>query len=340
VDLATGSTTRLGVDMPQVLDLRIVVFSPVNPNLLAMSGQIGGTVPNDFTTDWHTAFIADAADPRTLTQIGRDYNPGDGGSGEGAYFSHDGRYLYYGENLRPHTVNQLYYDRLTQTEGVLHRRAPGTERGSTGNMAFSRDRRRLCFAFHEPGVTAIDGLARFWVAGAEEAAIDVSPMHLDTTQCAFASDSRTVVYRHRTPGLVSQRAYAWSIDGSGFDALEWAAVSGTKQSGWLLAHDAMNIAISYFPDNGVASFAGQIGQFYSIALDASSPPFLFRDNFVHPATSQSIDAKGAFVTYPRPIGAIASLEIMSTRRLNYSIPLARGTETLGVSQSLWLRAWD
>jgi VCBS repeat-containing protein len=343
VDLATGTTTRLGVNTPQVLDLRIVVFSPVDPTLIAMSGQIGGTVPNTFTNDWHTAYIADAANPATLTQIGRNYVPDEGGSGEGAYFSHDGRYIYYGENMdQPsYTTNQLYYDRQTQTEGALFRRAPTTERGATGNANFSRDRRRMCFAFHEPGVTAIDGIARFWVAGAEEAAVPVSSVLPDTTQCAFASDSRTVIYRYRTPPFGLQRAYARNIDGSGFGGLEWAAVSSSKQGGWYQAYDAMNIAIPYFPDNGVASFAGQLGDFYSIPLDASSPPFLFATNYALPTvTGLAIDAKGTFIANPRTRGAIGALELMSTRLLNYSIPLSRIGETLGVSQAYWLRVWD
>jgi VCBS repeat-containing protein len=344
VDLATGTTTRLGVNSPQVLDLRVVVFSPVNPTLIEMSGQIGGTVPNTFVNDWHTAFIADAANPATLTQIGYDYSPGEGGSGEGAYFSHDGRYIYYGEDSRiapGYTINQMYYDRQTQIQGVLLRRATTSERGSTGNAAFSKDKRRKCFAFHEFGVTAIDGLARFYAGGAEEPPVIVSPAHMDTTQCAFAADSRTVVYRHYTAGRVSQDAYASSIDGSGYGALSWPAVAGRKQSGWLLPWNDMSIAVSYFPNNGIPSFAGLAGDFYLIPLDASSPPFLFRTNYVYAGgLGDTIDAKGAFIAHAPTNGGLNVLELMSTKRLNYSIPLSRGTETLGVSQLTWLRVWD
>jgi VCBS repeat-containing protein len=345
VNTATNATTRVGENMPAVVDTRLIIFNPRNPQQLLVQGQIGGVVPRIFTNDYMTVFTADANDARVLTQIGANYALGGGGSGEGFWVSGDGRYIYYGEQLygQISRITQLVYDTVNHTETPMLRRANYGERGGTGNANISNDARRFAFAFNEPSSTQQMGPARFYAgSGADPAgAIAVSPTYAATSQCSFGSDNRTLVYRIYTPGFGSQEVYAVDSITPGVPLkFEPASEIGSEQGDWQVAPNAMRIAVAYFTYDGVLGSAGQTGRFYSMPLDGSGQPFLFSTNYV---VGQSIffssNDVGSLIAYPRPTGGINALELMSTRSLNHSFPLSRAGQTIGMRQASWLRPY-
>jgi hypothetical protein len=351
VNTATGTFTQVAGSMPGLLDTRFTLFHPTEPTLVMLQGMTAGPLPRNVGTAAVTAFIGNAADMRTLTQIGRTYSTGEYGTAEGIYFGIDARYLYHGEYLvttSPPVTNLLVYDRQTQIETALVHRAMAPERGLNGTAFSSPDYSRLCYAFYEPSTVAIDGPARFYVTDTSNpanpaATVAVSPVINDTTQCQFAADNRTVIYRHYTAGRISQRAYAVDSASPGTPALlAPAAEAASKQGAWQVAKSAMRIAIAYYDDNGSPSLSGQIGRYYTMPLDGSGSAFLFSDNLDASAGGSPFfasSADGGFILYQRLQGGRYALELLSTHALNLSLPLSAAGETVGVRQARWFRSY-
>ena len=351
VNVATGASTRVGENMPGIVDTRYLAFHPYEPKLLMVQGQTAGPVPGDSTIA-NTAFIGDATDARTLTQIGRNYSAGEYGSGEGFYYGSDPRYVYHGEFRRignSFVINILAYDRTAQFETAVVRNAFPPDRGINGTGWISPNFSRMCFAIYEPTTTTIDGPATFYAMNLANpaSATPVSPIHNDTSQCAFASDNRTMIYRIYAPNRLTQQAYAIDSVSPGVPLL--LAPNGeanSKQAGWHPAPGAMRIAVAYFDNDGNASVQNQVGRYYSMPLDGSGNAFLFSDTYTYAGypggfTTFFYDANhdGSFLLYGRPKNGIAALELMSTHGLNLSIPLSRAGETVGVRSANWLHRY-
>ncbi|MEO8017740.1 MAG: Ig-like domain-containing protein [Pseudomonadota bacterium] len=347
VNNATGVVTQIASLMPDLVDVRFAIFHPFEPNLVMVTGQTAGNVPRDGTLA-ETAFLGNASDMSTLTRIGRTYSPSDYGAGEGFYFGRDPRYIYYGEQVRIGTsypINLLAYDRQIPGEFHVVRYAFPPDRGMNGTGWPSPDFSRMCYAFYEPTTTTIDGPSRFYTMdlGNPASATPVTPVMDRTSQCTFASDNRTMIYRVFTSDYVTQRAYA--VDSSSPGVPRLLAPPGeaaAKQGMWMFAHDAMRGAIAYFDNNGVPTVQGQVGRNYLLPLDGNGDPFLFSDSFVRPDVTSffyDLSDTGNFLVYARPNGVSSSLEIMSTHALNYSIPLSRSGETVGVRRATWLQRY-
>jgi VCBS repeat-containing protein len=347
VNVATGAATQIAALMPGIVDTRFAIFHPFEPNLVMVQGQTAGNVPRDNTAAF-TAFLGDASDMRTLTQIGRNYASGEYGAGEGFYFGRDPRYIYYGEQVRignSYPVNLLAYDRTTQAESHVVRFVFPPDRGMNGSGWWSPDLRRLCFTFYETSTTTFDGPSRFHVLdmGNPASATPVTPVLDRTSQCTFASDNRTMIYRVHSPDYVTQRAYAVDSSNPGVPRLLAPPTESASEQGyWMFAHDAMRGAITYFDPDGMAGTQGQVGRGYLLPLDGNGAPFLFADPYIQPGFTSyfyDLNAQGSFLIYARTNGVKSSLEIMSTHALNYSIPLSRSSETTGARRATWLQRY-
>jgi VCBS repeat-containing protein len=346
VNVATGAATRVGADMPGLVDVRFAIFHPFEPTLVMVQGQTAGNVPRDSTIAV-TAYLGNAADMRTLEQIGRNYSSGQYGAGEGFYFGRDPRYIYYGEVLRVgnnYSVSLLVYDRQTHTETPVVRPVFAPDRGLAGSGWWSPDSSRLCFPFYEPSTTTIDGPSRYYAMDMANpaSATAVTGVINDLSQCTFAADNRTVIYRVYTPNRVTQQAYAVDSVNPGVPRLlAPTSESSSEQGDWMFAHDAMVGAIAYFNNDGNPGTLGP-GRNYLLPLDGNGTPFLFADNFVSSGVTSyfyDLNANGSFLIYGRANGGKSSLEIMSTHSLNYSIPVSGNGETVGVRRASWLQRY-
>lgn len=345
VDAVTGTARRVASSMPGVVDTRIVMFHPYEPQLLLLQGQTSGSGPADLANRATSAFIADSADPRTITQIGHTYPPGECGSGEGLYVGDDARYIYHAEYLCARgVINIIAYDREQGTETYVVREAAAPDRGLNGVLAPLPAVGRLCFAFYLPDTTASDGPARFYAMDTADpsSAMPVSPVHERTAQCTMAADDRTMVYRLSTAGIGTQLAYSIDSVTPGTPALlAPAAEIASEQGAWQVAFGAPRVAIVYFDSDGVSGFApDQLGRYYTMSVNGAADHFLFSDTYVPASVGNAFTASsedGAFILYARPRGGVSALEIMSTRVLNLSIPLSRASETRGVQSMRWLR---
>jgi large repetitive protein len=137
VNAATGDFTRVAGDQPGILDIRFAMFHRAEPTLLMAQGQTAGTVPMNGDQAM-TAFLGDAVDTRTLTQIGQTYALNQHGSGEGIYMGADPRYIYHAEYRRygsPAVINFLAYDRVAHTETPLVRSAAPPDPGATARSS-------------------------------------------------------------------------------------------------------------------------------------------------------------------------------------------------------------
>jgi hypothetical protein len=347
VNNTTGAVTQIASLMPGMVDVRFAIFHPFEPTLVMVQGQTAGNVPRD-STYAATAFLGDAADMSTLTQIGRNYSSGELGAGEGFYFGRDPRYIYHGEQVHignSFPINMLVYDRFTHAESHVVRFAFPPDRGLNGTGWWSPDMGNLCFAFYEPSTTTYDGPSRFYTMNMSNPAsvAPVTPVMDRTSQCTFASDSRTMIYRVYSSDYVTQRAY--SVDSANPGVPRLLAPPGevnSKQTYWMFAHDAMRGTIGYFDNNGNSSIQGQVGRNYLLPLDGNGDAFLFTDNYAPPGFSSyfyDLNANGSFLIYARTNGAKSSLEIMSTHSLNYSIPLSRNGETVGARHATWMQRY-
>jgi VCBS repeat-containing protein len=347
VSVATGATTRIANAMPGIVDVIFAVFHPFEPNLVMVQGQTAGNVPRD-TTAATTAFLGDAADMSTLTQIGRNYSSGQYGAGEGFYFGRNPRYVYYGEYLNhgSRTTTTLFsYDRTNHFEFPVGPFVLPQDRGMNGPAWPSPDESRMCYAQYEPSVTAYLGPSRYYVVDFANptTANAVTPVLDGAWQCTFASDNHTMIYRTYTPGFLAQEAYAVDSSNPGTPrSLAPPAEVTSEQAMWMFAHDTMRGTIAFFDNDGVGGMQGQVGRVYAVSPDGSGAAFLFANDYVYPTVSSyfyDLDDRGSFLVYARPNGAISSLEIMSTHALNYSIPLSRNGETVGVRRATWLQRY-
>lgn len=346
VNTATGAKTRVAGNMPDIVDVRYTAFHPFEPNLLMVQLQTAGPVPRDYTAAY-TMFLGDASDASTLTQIGRNYAPGASGAGEGIYYGRDPRFVYYAEFLTLGSDildNMLVYDRVNHTESPVGRLASPPDRGVNGVGWESQDLSRMCLAYYEPTTTAPDGPSRFYSIDLADptSTRPVTPIYSRTTQCTYASDNRTMIYRVRTPDYVTQLAYAVDVMNPGAPKL--LAPAGeelSEQMSWHAAPGAMRIAIAYFDNDGVTNAQGQTGRYYTLPLDGGTP-FLFSNTYSYDGyTTYFYDSNndGSFILYGRPRNGVPSLELMSTHGLNLSIPLSGPGETSGVRRASWLRRW-
>jgi VCBS repeat-containing protein len=344
VDAATGLARRVAESMPGVVDIRFAFFHPYVPRLMLLQGQTSGSGPNDLVNRASSAFTADAADPRSLTQIGRTYAAGQCGSGEGIYVGSDTRYIYHGEFLcSANVINLIAYDRQNQTETYVVRQAAAPDRGVNGVAGPTLANTRLCFAFYLPDTVTSNGPTRYYAMDTANpaSALAVTAAFDNTTQCTMAADDRFMIYRRTPPGFVSQFAYTVdSVTPGAPVLLAPASEAASEQHAWQMAFAAPRLAIVYFDNDGVAGLAaGQVGRYYTMSANGASDHFLFSDTFVQPTLGSSLTGSsedGAFILYARPRGAIAALELMSTHGLNLSIPLSRVSETLGVRAMRWI----
>jgi hypothetical protein len=333
--------------MPGVLDVRFAIFHPWEPTLVMVQGQTAGNVPRDNTAAM-TAFLGNAADMSTLTQIGRTYNSGQSGAGEGFYFGSDPRYIYYTEYLTRTTSfsSTLFsYDRTNHFEFPVGPVVLPQDRGLNGVVWSSPDASKLCYAYYEPSITTAFGPSRFYAldVGNPSSATAVTPVLERTWQCAFASDNHTMIYRVYTPDYLTQNVYLVDSSNPGTPrALTPPAEATAEQAQWMFAHDTMRGTIAFFDNDGVPGLLGQTGRSYAFPLDGTGTPFLFSDNYQYPTVTSyfyDLDDDGNFLVYARPNGGKSSLEIMSTQALNYSIPVSRSGETVGVRRATWLQRY-
>ena len=351
VNLATGATTQLGANMAGLVATKYANFHPFDPKLIVIQGQTAGPYQPDIITSpmAKEMYIADAANPGTLTQIGHNHSLNEYG-GEGYYFSRNTRTIYYGEyrtfNGPPYvSINFLAYDRDSGIETPVVRYFGASERGINGVGWGSPDASHMCFSVYEPTTTAYDGPSRFYAMDMANpaSAKPVSPVLSDTSQCTIAPDNRTVIYRIYALNRNTQHAYAVDSVNPGTPVLLAPnGEAGSKQGTWQASPGAMRMAIAYFDNDGNPYTTNQVGRYYSLPLDGSGSPFLFSDNYRQAAyTTWFYDSNdvGSFMIYGRPNNGIAALELMSTRGLNLSIPLSRAGETIGVKSASWLRRY-
>ena len=85
VDLATGTATQLGANMPGLVATRYANLHAFDPKLVVVQGQTQGPLqPSSITQPMaKEMYIADAANPATLTQIGHTHSLNEWG-GEGS----------------------------------------------------------------------------------------------------------------------------------------------------------------------------------------------------------------------------------------------------------------
>ncbi len=351
VNVATGATTQLGANMPGIIATRYANFHPWDPRLIVLQGQTAGPFQPDIITQpmAKEMFVVDAASPGTFTQIGHSHSLNEYG-GEGYNFSRDPRVIYYGD-YRTYssptfsvTYNLVAYDRVTGAETPVVRFANPPDRGINGSGWMSPDSSRMCFGVYEPTTSAYDGPSRFYAMELADptSARPVSPVLDDISQCAMASDNRTVIYRVYALNRNTQHAYAVDSVNPGTPVLLAPdGEAGSKQGTWQVSPHAMRVAIAYFDNDGSPYTTNQVGRYYSLPLDGGSP-FLFSDSYLNAAYSTwfyDSNDDGSFLIYGRPKNGIAALELMSTRGLNLSIPLSRTGETIGVTNASWLRPY-
>jgi hypothetical protein len=353
VNVATGLTTRLGANMPGIVDTRFALFHPYEPTLIMAEGQTAGPYQPDVQTvpTTHDMFLGDAADPANLTRIGRPRSPGEH-AGEGIYYSRDPRIIYYGE-YRATLVsgssisdNLWAYDRVTHFETPVVRFATGSDRGIQGSGWLSPDLSRMCIGVYEPTTVAYDGPARFYAMNMADpaSAMSVSPVLADISQCTFGSDNRTMIYRIFALNRNTQHAYSVdSLNPATPVLLAPNGEAGSKQGAWHAALRAMRMAIAYFDYDGSPQIQNTPGRYYVLPLDGTGSPFLFSDSYIRPGSYTTyfydLSDDGSFLLYGRPKNGIAALELMSTHGLNLSIPLSRAGETIGVKFAGWMHSY-
>jgi hypothetical protein len=210
----------------------------------------------------------------------------------------------------------------------------------------SRNLNRLCFNQYEPTTTTFNGPSRYYVLNAANpgSAVPVTPiLNAFTTvlPCRFASDERTLVYFAYDAGLVIWRAYVVDSQNPGTPALLAPPGESTAEQGaWQIADGAMRVAVAYFDTDGIGGIGGsEVGRYYSIPLDGNGAPFLFSDAYSFGINSSAFfdsNEDGSFVLYGRAQSGRGALEIMSTRGLNLSILLSKGTEIIGLKRAKWM----
>jgi hypothetical protein len=347
-DTATGSARQIAGDMNGVIDIRLLQWHPNEPNTLLVQGQTAGNVPADQTSAV-SAFIGDAADVRTLTQIGRTYASGEHGSGEGFYFGSEARYLYHTEYKRvgmSAVTNLLRYDRQgAGSETAVVRMAAPPDQGMNGVVSTSPNRGRMCFSYYEASTTTYQGPSKFFALdpatpGSEAPVTGV----LDyATQCSMAADNRTMIYRKYDASHSYQQAFVVdTVSPAAPVVLAPAAEAASEQAAWHVAPNAMRVAVAYYDNDGVPGNTGQLGRLYSVPADGTGDGFQFSDSYQSSFIIGGIGASngdGSFLAHTRLQGGIQKFELMSTHEFNLSVPLSTAGETLGVKSVRWLRPY-
>jgi len=347
-DTATGTARQIAGDMSGVLDIRLLQWHPFEPTTLMVQGQTAGNIPLDQTAAV-TAFLGNAADVRTLTQIGRTYAIGEYGAGEGFYFGNEARYLYYTEYKRAGVfaaTNLLRYDRQAGSETAVVRMAASPDQGMQGVVSTSPNRSRMCFNYYEPSTTVYQGPSKFFALDTATPGSETPVTGVLTygTQCAIAADNRTVIYRNYDASNSYQQAFVVDSVNPGTPVLlAPAAEASSEQGAWHVAPNAMRIAIAYY-DDGTSANPAQLGRLYSLPADGSGDGFQFSDSYRRSFIIGGIGASsgdGSFLLHTRERGlsGIHNLELMSTHGFNLSIPLNNAGETLGVRSVRWLRPY-
>jgi hypothetical protein len=211
IQSATGNATIIGASNPTVLQQLGMAFNPVSTEYY-VTGQVGGSPPPMSGTGFTTLFAATTGTPDPLLQIGASYPPNDGeGSGlelgstpDGARILHVA--LTYNHSLpgNSSTFDLLVNDRTTNSETYLYRKFGVFElmnvAGST--YAVSPDGTGVCFGLNQLPANASISTGQIWVADprAPGSATAVTPVAAQNTNCQWAADSKTLVYRSATTG--------------------------------------------------------------------------------------------------------------------------------------------
>jgi VCBS repeat-containing protein len=335
----TPTASLLGGDESQVIRASIVVFNTQDDNQVAVQGQIGGTVPTT-GTEYYSAFVADAANPRELTQIGSDYPQVLGrGDGFGFWFGGSGRYIYHTEYqpaATPVTKTLLMYDNDTQTGTVVYRRPAGSEHGLTVLPNTNADGSHIVFGFTEPSPTNGDGPAAFYMSGHADPAV-ATPLSTPYFRAGY-------IYPAATPDTMIIQAQSLSTSPMYYYARSLIShVVGPMQIGKSLdpgeefsrayrARRTNTMVIGYRTPPSLES------RMYVVPVWGSTSPLVpFTSTFPYTgAAGEDIDDYAQHLAYAPIDGSRRLLRVMSTRATDYSFPVMGTASTGGVTQFRWL----
>jgi len=338
VDTETADATLMGVDSPQVTRAPIVLFNPLNPLQVVLQGQIGGTYPTD-GTESYSAFITGAYSARQLTQIGGNYPQANGaGSGFGFWFGGDTRYIYHTEYLpyaTPFTKTLLMFDFLTMQESVVYRRPTGTEHGLTVLPATNATGSKIAFGFTEPNPTSGDGPAAFYVSQptAPATAVPLSTPYPQAGRIQFMSDGNTAILQALNTANGQMELYATN---TATPVLPPTHVGKALDTGETLARTwvargAQRLVLGYRTGSSDSITV------YNVPVNSIGTEVPFTTTLPYAsAPGEDINDNAQFIAYAPVEGSRRMLRIMSTRAVEYSLPVMGSGSTNGVIQFRWL----
>jgi VCBS repeat-containing protein len=338
VDTGTATAALLGGDVPQVIRASIVLFNPQNESQVVLQGQVGGTVPTN-GAEYYTAFVASSASARQLTQIGANYPQVQGaGSGFGFWFGGAGRYIYHTEYLpfaTPTNKSLLMYDGVNLAETVIYRRPTGNEYGLTTLPSTNADGSRIVYGFTEPNPTSSDGPAAYYasVPTAPGIATPLSTPYPLASRILFTSDGITAILQAQNGASGKMEIFAANTAnpigqparvGKTMDA-------GEDLSRIFVARGAQRLVVGY------RTAPSDVTSLYNLAVNSTGTETPFTTSFPYVgAPGDDIDDNGQQLAYAAVEGSRRMLRVMSTRAVDYSIPVMGSGSTLGVSQFRWL----
>jgi VCBS repeat-containing protein len=340
VNTETLAADLLGGDEPQVILASIVLFNPQNPGQLVLQGQIGGTVPTN-GTEYYSAFIANVTSPRDLTQIGANYPQLQGsGSGFGFWFGGAGRYIYHTEYqpfATPITKSLLLYDSTTQLESVVYRRPTGTEHGITNLPNTNADGSKIVFGFTEPNPTDGDGPAAFY---ASSPATPATVLRLSNYaypragRILFTADGDTAIVQALDVASGQMELFAASTSPNPVATplkIGKSLDPGETIARVFAARGVQRLIVGY------RTSPAETTRLYNLSVYSMGTETPFTTTFPYfGAPGEDIDDLAQFVAYAPVEGSRRMLRILSTRAVDYSIPVMGAGSTGGVSQFRWL----
>ncbi|HEU5134323.1 MAG TPA: Ig-like domain-containing protein [Steroidobacteraceae bacterium] len=339
VDTSTLAAMLLGRDAPHVVRASIVLFNPFNQGQLVLQGQVGGTEPVD-GSEYYTAFLTSVNSSQNLTQIGSNYPQLQGsGSGFGFWFggpNGGGRFVYHTEYLPTATPAQkslLVHD-TNAGELLVHRRPTGAEYGITNLPAANGDGSRIVYGFTEPNPTSGDGPAAFYVTNPETPTIatPLSTPYPLVGRIQFTSNNDTVILQAVGASGRQEIFAASSLNPVGQPVRVGKALdTGEELSRVYVVRNAQRLIVGYRtpPSNDT--------RLYNLSVSSTGTETPFATAFPNSGPAgEGLDDLGQFIAYTPVEGSRRILRIMSTRAVDYSMPVMGSASTSGVSQFQWL----